>query len=54
MAGKGLVMKYRLVSKEAELVTGKNVSLVLLNHLLRIICASRSYSTSRKFTSKLV
>ena len=54
MAGKGLVMKYRLVSKEAELVTGKNISLVLLNQLLRIICASRSYSTCRKFTSKLV
>ena len=47
MAGKGLVMKYRVVSKEAELVTGKkNISLVLLNQLLRITCASRSYSTS--------
>ena len=48
MAGKGLVMKYRVVSKEAELVTGKKNSLVLLNQLLRITCASRSYSTSQQ------
>ena len=49
MAGKSLVMKYRVVSKEAELVTGKkNISLVLLNRLLRITCASRSYSTSQQ------
>ena len=26
MAGKGLVMKYRVISKEAELVTGKEIS----------------------------
>ena len=30
MAGKGLVMKYRVVSKEAELIKGKHISLVLL------------------------
>ena len=48
MAGKGLVMKYRVVSKEAEIVTGKNTSLVLLNQLLRITCESRSYSTSQQ------
>ena len=47
MAGKGLVVTYRVVSKEAELVTGKK-PLVLLNQLLRITCASRSYSTSRQ------
>ena len=35
MAGKGLVMKYRVVSKEAELVTGKKIFpyIVLLNQL---------------------
>ena len=49
MAGKGLVMKYRVVSKEVELVTGKKkISLVLLNQLLRITCATRSYSTSQQ------
>ena len=48
MAGKGLVMKYRVVSEEAELVTGKKISLVLLNQLLRITCESRSYSTSQQ------
>ena len=47
MAGEGLVMKYRVVSKEVELVTGKNL-LVLLNQLLRITCASCSYSTSQQ------
>ena len=48
MAGKGLVMKYRVVSEEAELVTGKKISLVLLNQLLPITCKSHSYSTSQQ------
>lgn len=48
IAGKALVIKYRVASKEVELVTGKNISLVLLNQLLRITCVSRSYSTSRQ------
>ena len=48
MADKGLVMKYHVVSKEAELVTGKNISLVLLIQLLRLTCASCSYGSSRQ------
>ena len=49
ITGKALVMKYRVVSKEVKLVTGKkNIFLVLLNQPLRITCASRSYSTSRQ------
>ena len=40
-------MKYRVVCKDVELVQEKNISLVLLIHLLRITCVSRSYSTSR-------
>ena len=42
IAGKAFVMKYRVAFKEVELVTGKNISLVLLNQLLRITCVSRS------------
>ena len=48
MAGKGLVMKNRVVFKEVELVTGKKISLVLLNQLLCITYASRSSSTSQQ------
>ena len=47
-AGKALVMKYRVVCKDVELVQEKNISLVLLNQLLHITCVSRSYSTSRQ------
>ena len=48
MADKGLIMKYCVVSKETELVTGKNISLVLLIQLLCLTCASCSYGTSRQ------
>ena len=48
IAGEALVMKYRMVCKDVELVQEKNISLVLLNQLLRITCVSRSYSTSRQ------
>ena len=48
IAGEALVMKYRMVSKDVELVQEKNISLVLLNQLLRITCVSCSYSTSRQ------
>ena len=47
IAGKALVVKYRVTSKEVKQVTGKNISLVLLNQLSRITCVSRSCSTSR-------
>ena len=47
-AGEALVMNYRVVCKDVELVQEKNVSLFLLNQLLRITCVSRSYSTSRQ------
>ena len=47
-AGEALVMKYRVVCKDVELVQEKNISLVLLNQLLHITCVSRSYSTSRQ------
>ena len=40
-------MNYRVVCKDVELVQEKNISLFLLNQLLRITCVSRSYSTSR-------
>ena len=48
IAGEALVMKYRMVCKDVELVQKKKISLVLLNQLLRITCVSRSYSTSRQ------
>ena len=48
LSAKALVIKYRVASKEVELVTGKNISFVLLNLLLRITCVSRSYSTSQQ------
>ena len=46
--GKALVIKCCFASDEVELVTGKNISLVLLNQLLRITCVIRSYSSSRQ------
>ena len=48
IAGEAHVMKYRIDCKDVELVQEKNISLVLLNQLLRITCVSRSYSTSRQ------
>ena len=42
IAGKAFVIKYCVAFKEVKLVTGKNISLVLLNQLLRITCVSRS------------
>lgn len=42
IAGKAFVMKYRVAFKEVKLVTAKNMSLILLNQLLRITCVSRS------------
>lgn len=42
IVGKAFAMKYRVAFKEVKLVTGKNISLVLLNQMLRITCVSRS------------
>ena len=47
IAGEALVMKYRVVCKDVELVQEKNISLVLLNQLLGITRVSCSYRTSR-------
>ena len=54
MAGKGLVMKYRVVSKEAELITGKHISLVLLIESAVAPVGAVVIVLLGKFTSRLV
>ena len=48
IAGKALVIKYRVAFERSRAGYRKNISLVLLNQLLRITCVSRSYRTSRQ------